>query len=100
MNYNSIVLQVLLHSLIGKMYFKKEQTQTAQPKISDKDIHNFVLPLLDNAVNNKIEKHYLESQKTKILSKHLLYIAKRGVEMAIEKSEKEAQVWIQSELKK
>lgn len=34
----------------------------------------------------------------KALSKRLLDIAKRGVEMAIEKSEKEAQNWINAEL--
>ena len=99
-NYNSIVLQVLLHSIIGKIYFEKEQTQTAQPKISDKDIHSFILPLFDDAFNAEIEKRYLESHKTKTLSKGLLDIAKHGVEMAIEKSEKDAQNWIEAELKK
>ena len=36
--------------------------------------------------------------KTKKLSKRLLEIAKRGVEMAIEKNEKEAEKWIHQEL--
>lgn len=99
-NYNPTVLQILLHSIIGKKYFQKEQTQTAQPKISDKDIHGFILPLLKDEVIEKIETQYLESQKAKSLSKRLLDIAKRGVEMAIEKSEKDAQNWIDVELKK
>ena len=43
---------------------------------------------------------YLESQKAKSLSKRLLDIAKRGVEMAIEKDEQDAQKWIDEELKK
>jgi len=99
-NYNSFALQVLLHSIIGKLYFEKEQTQTAQPKISDKDIHNFILPLLNDKIISEIETGYIESQKDKKLSKSLLEIAKRGVEMAIEKDEKEAKKWIDSEIEK
>jgi hypothetical protein len=38
--------------------------------------------------------------EAKALSKRLLDIAKRGVEMAIEKSEKDAQGWIDLELKR
>jgi restriction endonuclease S subunit len=99
-DYRPVVLQVLLHSIIGKMFFEKIQTQTAQPKISDKDIHNFILPKLEVEIERKIEIKYLESQKAKKLSKSLLEIAKRGVEMAIEKDEQEAEKWIKSELAK
>ncbi len=99
-NYNSIVLQILFHSIVGKVYFEKEKTQTAQPKISDKDINNFILPLLKKEIIRKIEIYYFESQKTKNLSKFLLEIAKQGVEMAIKKNEKETKKWISDELKK
>jgi restriction endonuclease S subunit len=98
-NYNSTVLQVLLHSIAGRLYFKKEQTQTAQPKISDKDIYKFILPKLEYKIERDIEQKYFESQKNKKLSKSLLEIAKRGVEMAIEKDEKEAEEWIENKLK-
>jgi hypothetical protein len=93
-------LQVLLHSIIGKMYFEKEQAQTAQPKISDKDIHKFILPKLRDEIESEIEEKYFESQRSKKLSKSLLEIAKRGVEMAIEKDEQQAEEWINSEVKK
>lgn len=99
-NYNATVLQVLLHSIIGKMYFEKEQSQTAQPKISDKDIHRFILPLLKGEIAERIETYYFESQKAKHLSKSLLEVAKHGVEMAIEKDEKHAQKWMDEEFKK
>jgi len=99
-NYNSTVLQVLFHSVVGKLYFEKEQTQTAQPKISDKDIHKFILPKFESKIEKEIEKNYFESQKSKKLSKALLEIAKRGVEMAIEKDEQEAEKWIESEIEK
>jgi len=97
-NYSPVVLQVLLHSIIGKMFFEKIQTQTAQPKISDKDIHNFILPKLDVEIGRQIETHYFESKKAKNISKSLLEIAKRGVEIAIEQNEQEAQKWITSQL--
>ena len=99
-NYNSKVLQILLHSIIGKMYFKRVQTQTAQPKISDKDIHEFILPLLRNEIITKIERLYIGVQNSRALSKYLLDITKRGVEIAIEKNEKDAQKWIDDEIKK
>lgn len=98
-NYNPIVLQVLLHSIVGKQYFEKEKTQTAQPKISDKDIHKFILPKLENDIEKEIEEKYIESQKRKILSKSLLEIAKQGVEMAIENDEQKAEKWIDEKLK-
>jgi hypothetical protein len=58
------------------------------------------LPLLKDEVIEKIEMQYIEPQKAKNLSKRLLDIAKSGVVMAIEKSEKDAQGWIDVELKK
>ncbi|MFH1602259.1 MAG: hypothetical protein ABIB61_04885 [Candidatus Shapirobacteria bacterium] len=42
----------------------------------------------------------LKMKETKKLSKSLLEIAKRGVEMAIEKDEQEAEKWIESEIQK
>ncbi len=98
--YNPTVLQVLLHSIIGKLYFEKEQTQTAQPKISDKDIHKFILPILENKIEKEIEQKYFESLNSKNLSKSLLVIAKGGVQIAIEKDELEAEEWIESEIEK
>lgn len=92
--YNPILLQVLLRSIVGKLYFQKIQSQTAQPKVSDKDIHNFVLPLLDQSVVGAIEHNYLEAHRSKKRSHGLLIIAKQGVEMAIEKNEDEATRWI------
>lgn len=98
--YNSTVLQVLFHSIVGKLYFEKEQTQTAQPKISDKDIHKFILPKFKSKIEEEIEQKYFESQKAKKSSKSLLEIAKRGVEKAIEKDEHEAEKWIKGEIEK
>lgn len=62
--------------------------------------NKFIIPIIPKLKQIEIEKKMLVSLDTKILSKRLLDIAKRGVEMAIEKSEKDAQKWIESEVNK
>ena len=84
------VLQIFLYSIIGKMYFEKYKTQTAQPKISDKDIHNFVIPILKNEIQAEIRQKMIESFTLRKQSKHLLECAKRAVEIAIEQDEQAA----------
>ena len=94
---NPVVLQVLLKSIIGKMYFEKYKTQTAQPKISDKDTHNFVLPLLPEHKQLEIQEKVMESFELRERSKKLLENAKRAVEIAIEQDETTAIQFLNSE---
>ena len=96
---NPFVLQVLLYSIIGKMYFEKHKTQTAQPKISDKDIHHFVLPILRKEKQARISQKVAESFALRRQSKHLLECAKRAVEIAIEQGEQTAMDWLKSQAK-
>jgi len=77
----------------------KFNTGTSYPTITDEDILNFPLPKIDSKTQEEIKKKITEMYETKRLSKSLLEIAKRGVEMAIEKDEQEAEKWIESELK-
>lgn len=86
----SVFLQTLLTSIIGKMYFEKYKTQTAQPKISDKDLHNFVIPLISEEKQTEIQQTVVESFNLRKQSKHLLECAKRAVEIAIEGDEQTA----------
>ena len=58
-----------------------------------------LIPILPVPVQKQISGKITESFSNRDQSKRLLNIAKRGVEMAIEKSEKEAQNWIDKELK-
>ncbi|MBN2198210.1 restriction endonuclease subunit S [Candidatus Wolfebacteria bacterium] len=78
----------------------KFNTGTSYPTITDEDILNFPLPKIDSRIQEEIKKKITEMYETKKLSKFLLEIAKRGVEMAIEKDEQEAEKWINSEIKK
>lgn len=73
---------------------------TSYPVITDEDILNFLLPKIIPEIQNQIKEKIIEMYATKSLSKSLLEIAKRGVEVAIEKDEKEAGKWINSEIGK
>ena len=92
----SLTLQVLLASSIGKLYFEKYKTQTAQPKISDKDLHNFVIPILTEEKQIQIQQKVIESFNLRTHAKDLLEHAKRVVEIAIEQDEQTAIGWLKS----
>ena len=97
---NSETLLVLLKSLIGQLQLKKGCSGTILTAIGDDEFKGIILPDLPVGIQNDIKKKIMEMYNAKALSKRLLDIAKRGVEMAIEKNEKEAQNWIDMELKK
>lgn len=94
LNSNKILaeyLHLLLSSKkIGKLLFEQQEMKTAQPKISDKNIVNFPIPLLDIKVQQKIAEKIQESFKLRKQSKDLLDLAKQVVETAIEKNENAA----------
>jgi len=63
-------------------------------------VKNTLIPILPASVQKQIAEKVDQSFSDREQSKGLLDIAKRGVEMAIEKNEKDAQNWIDAELKK
>ena len=100
---NSIVNPIVLHLIliskkIGKMYFEQKEMRTAQPKISDKDIYDYIIPIIDKKIQTQIEEKIKESFKLKEESKRLLEVAKRAVEMAIEEGEDLAMGFIKDEV--
>src|SRR3989339_202180 len=84
-NFDSIVLQIIFQSLIGRLQFEKEKTQTAQPKISSDQVGNFKIPLIKPSIQKQIAEKIQESHKLRKESKELLEEAKRKVEEEIEK---------------
>lgn len=78
----------------------KYNAGTTYPVIDDKDILNIPFPLIPEKIQQNIKQKITEMYNARALSKYLLDTAKRGVEMAIEKSEKDAQSWIETQLKK
>lgn len=97
---NSETLLIFLKSSLGQLQLKKGCSGTILTAISDDEFKKIILPDLSAGVQGEIKKKISEMYSSKLLSKQLLEIAKRGVEIAIEKNEKEAEVWIDSELKK
>ncbi|HEY9167744.1 MAG TPA: restriction endonuclease subunit S [Candidatus Kryptonia bacterium] len=76
----------------------KYNAGTSYPVIDETDILGLPFPLIPVKVQQAIRSKITEMYETRALSKRLLEIAKRGVEMAIEKNEKEAEMWMNKEL--
>lgn len=70
---------------IGKYLFEQKEMRTAQPKISDKDLHDFPIPILPTPIQETISAKIQESFALKAESKRLLDEAKMMVEREIEK---------------
>jgi len=96
---NSETLLVLLKSLVGQLQLKKGCSGTILTAINKEEFNNLILPKFSSKVQEEIKQKISEMYKARALAKNLLDVAKRGVEMAIEKNEEEAQIWIDSELK-
>lgn len=99
-NLNPETLLILFKTKVGQLQLKKGCKGTILTAISKGELEKIVLPKIDPAVQNQIKEKIIEMYETKNLSKSLLEIAKQGVEMAIEKNEKEAEKWINSEIEK
>lgn len=96
---NKETLFVFLRSKPMLEYSLKFNTGTSYPTITDNDILSFPLPLIDGTKQKQIKVKVVKGINAKYISKQLLDIAKRGVEMAIEKDERTAIKWINREVK-
>jgi len=89
--FNPIYIHLFLtHKKIGQLLFKQKEMRTAQPKISDKDIVDFPIPIIDYNKQEQIVALVEESFKLKAESERLLEVAKKAVEIAIEENEENA----------
>lgn len=91
---NSETLLVLLKSPVGQLQLKKGCSGTILTAINNEEFKRILLPEISTDIKEEIRQKISEMYKAKAISKTLLDIAKRGVEMAIEKSEEEAEKWI------
>lgn len=79
-------LIVVFHSIVGKLQFEKEASQTAQPKISDSQVRTFKIPILPQPTQQKIADLVRKSHEARKKAKELLEQAKRKVEELIDKN--------------
>lgn len=84
-------LHILLTSQeIGKLLFEQKEMRTAQPKISDKDIWDFIIPTIPDEEQLVIKEFVDNSFALRNESNRLLELAKTAVEIAIEQGEDKA----------
>ena len=94
---NPYILHLFLtHTKIGGELFGQQEMRTAQPKISDKNIHYFPIPKIDIETQTKIAALVQQSFALNAQSERLLDAAKRAVETAIETNEDAALAWLAS----
>lgn len=91
---NPIYLALVLNSPIGRLQTEKLCTGSAQVEIYPNDIEKFVVPILDETIQETIASKVLESFALKTESKRLLNVAKEAVEIAISDSEEKALQYI------
>ncbi|MDG7001366.1 MAG: restriction endonuclease subunit S [Nitrososphaerota archaeon] len=76
----------------------KYNAGTSYPVIDDSDILNMPFPLIPVKLQQAIKSRITEMYRARAMSKRFLETAKHGVEIAIERSEKEAEKWMNKEL--
>jgi len=87
---NSVYLALFLNSEVGQLQSSRWKSASAQQYIYPKEIKEFIIPLLPHSIQQKIASLVQQSHEAKKKAKELLEVAKKTVEIAIEKNEKEA----------
>jgi hypothetical protein len=95
------VLTLYINKVAKDWYLLRKIAQASVRQNTDlPTVKGLMVPQIDRRIQQKIKEDLLKSRKNRLDSMRLLDIAKRGVEMAIEKNEKDAENWIDVELKK
>jgi hypothetical protein len=93
-------VQLKPEEAVRQLQLKKGCSGTILTAIGIDEFKKVILPAISTNIQKEIKQKITEMYRAKALSKNLLDIAKRGVEMAIEKNEKDAERWINNELNK
>ncbi len=97
---NSYYTALYLGSVLGRNLMIRNSRGSVQQRLNQETLKEILLPILEMQSQKKIATVIIDANQKRTLSKQLLDIAKRGVELAIEKDEKHAHKWIDAELKK
>lgn len=95
-NYNPLVLMLIINSIVGVSQLERIGTGGVQTNISNGDISQMIIPALDMGTQKQIADLVQQSFVLKSQSTHLLDVAKRAVEIAIEQDETVALTYITS----
>lgn len=92
-------LLLIINSKIGQTQLLREMTIAhTVGHITNEAIRHLMIPVLPSNIIQQISTSVKDSIKCKFDSKHLLDIAKRGVELAIEQDEQGAKAWMQAQI--
>ena len=93
-------LALLLNSVIVQKQIERDVGGSVINHWRPDQVKSTMIPILENAKQKEINELVEQSFFNRKQSKSLLEIAKKGVEIAIEKNEEEAENWIHYELEK
>ncbi len=91
-------LTLVLNSIIVQMQSERDAGGSIIKHWKPSEIAEILIPIIDINIQTKIEEKIKESFKLKEESKQLLEVAKRAVEIAIEKDEKTAMEFINAQI--
>ena len=97
---NSETLLILFKNKIMQQILKKDCSGTILTSINKDEFSNIVIPIVSHHIQSEIKEKIKESFYLREQSKQLLRIAKKSVEIAIEKNEEIAIEWITEEVDK
>lgn len=94
---DSELILMIINSVIGQTQLMREMTiaQTVG-HITNASVGNLIIPKLDEKIRNEVSEKIKESHKLEKESLHLLEVAKKAVEIAIEENEENAIKFINS----
>ena len=90
-----LYLVLFFNSKIGQEFVSKYSRQGVQTNLSLSEIGDLEIPIIDYSKQQQIAKLIEESFSLKKQSEHLLEVAKRAVEIAIEEDEESAMNYIE-----
>jgi restriction endonuclease S subunit len=91
---NKLYLIVFFNSEIGKEFVSKYSRQGVQTNLTLTEVADLRIPVIDISKQLAIADLVKESSRLRKRSEHLLEVAKKAVEMAIEKGEERAIEWM------
>ena len=97
---NNEYLTLVLNSILTKEQISRDVGGSVILHWRPEQIKETIIPILPREKQNQIKQKVSKSLALRKQAKQLLEIAKMGVEIAIEKSEKTAMEWMEAETKK
>lgn len=95
--YNSIYIGFVMNSIVGRLQTEKLSAGSAQAELYPKNIDDFLIPIIEDSKQQQIADLIGQSFSLKKQSEHLLEVAKKAVEIAIEENEENALEFIKNE---